>query len=199
LPKLIGLRLQDHPSAAPCASDLAMLPPTRAIVGGMSESLPIADCYWVEHGLLLAGEYPGAVDPERAGARLQRFETAGIKLFVDLTQPFEFTPYAHLLDVARHERRPIPDFGTTSTAAYRATLDLIDRSLEARAPVYVHCLGGRGRTGTVVGCWLVRHGCDAPDAVGRISELRGRLPDAWAPSPETPEQREVVEGWRRGA
>lgn len=31
-------------------------------------------------------------------------------------------------------------------------------ALAAGQTVYVHCYGGIGRTGTVVGCWLVRHG-----------------------------------------
>jgi hypothetical protein len=173
--------------------------PAAGIVAAVDGSLPIPACYWVEPGRLLAGEYPGAADEERAASRLRRFEAAGILLFLDLTQPFELPPYEHLLGGARHERRPIPDFGTTTTEAYAATLDAIDGSLDAGAPVYLHCLGGRGRTGTVVGCWLVRHGLTGGEALARIAELRGGLPEAWAPSPETDAQRQVVEGWRRGA
>ena len=36
-------------------------------------------------------------------------------------------------------------------------LDAIDKALEDGKNVYVHCWGGIGRDGTVVGCWLVRH------------------------------------------
>ena len=39
-----------------------------------------------------------------------------------------------------------------------ATLDAIDAELAAGGLVYVHCWAGCGRTGVVVGCWLVRHG-----------------------------------------
>jgi protein-tyrosine phosphatase len=131
-------------------------------------------------------------------ARLERFRSSGIELFVDLTEELEVEPYAHLVDGARHERRPIPDFGTTGTEAYRTTLDLVDEALAAGGRVYVHCLGGRGRTGTVVGCWLVRHGQDCGDAIGRIAALRSGTPDASSPSPETAEQRRVIEDWRHG-
>ena len=37
-------------------------------------------------------------------------------------------------------------------------LDTIDQALAAGHTMYVHCWGGVGRTGTVVGCHLVRHG-----------------------------------------
>jgi protein-tyrosine phosphatase len=38
-----------------------------------------------------------------------------------------------------------------------SVLDAIDTSLDEVGPAYVHCWGGHGRTGTAIGCWLVRH------------------------------------------
>ena len=68
---------------------------------------------------------------------------------------------------------------------YRQILDLVDDALGRDEPVYVHCFGGIGRTGTVVGCWLVRHGRDDGDPMRRIATLRRDVPDAWQPSPQT--------------
>ena len=62
---------------------------------------------------------------------------------------------------------------------------------------YVHCWGGVGRTGTVVGCWLVRHGLDRGDAVATIAALRAGLPGA-RPSPETAAQVALIRSWRPG-
>jgi protein-tyrosine phosphatase len=69
-------------------------------------------------------------------------------------------------------------------------LDRIDELLAAGEVVYVHCLAGIGRTGPVVGCYLVRRGMSGPDALDTVERLRG------AP-PETPEQRRLVLDWRR--
>jgi protein-tyrosine phosphatase len=77
-------------------------------------------------------------------------------------------------------------------------LDDVDEARAAGATVYVHCWGGRGRTGTVVGCWLVRHGLDDGDPLGRIARLRRDVEDAQAASPETAAQRTMVTGWTRG-
>ncbi|MBA3406233.1 MAG: dual specificity protein phosphatase family protein [Gemmatimonadaceae bacterium] len=36
--------------------------------------------------------------------------------------------------------------------------------------IYVHCWGGVGRTGTVVGCYIVRHGRTGDDALGEVND-----------------------------
>jgi protein-tyrosine phosphatase len=77
-------------------------------------------------------------------------------------------------------------------------LDDIDAALADDRGVYVHCWGGIGRTGTVVGCWLMRHGLDVGDPIRRIEELRRDVEDAWMPSPQTAGQRAMVTGWKRG-
>ena len=47
-------------------------------------------------------------------------------------------------------------------------IDLTQRD-EGLEPVYVHCWGGIGRTGTVVGCWLVRHGMTGDEALAEFA------------------------------
>lgn len=94
---------------------------------------------------------------------------------------------------------PIPDFNVPSTATMRCILDVIDRSIADRNPVFVHCLVGLGRTGTAAGCYLKRHGMATDDDVmDKIAELRQFIPDDWGPSPHMPEQVQMVKGWRAG-
>ena len=122
-------------------------------------------------GRIAAGEYPGAKDPDEAAARLRTLLLAGIDHFIDLTEARTtgLEPYAAIAAggsppiftrMSAHERHPsrrrlgVPG----SPREMAGILDAIDAALDGGKTVYVHCWGGIGRTGTVVGCWLVRHG-----------------------------------------
>lgn len=167
---------------------------------------PIADSYWVRPGLLLAGEYPGARSDAEARTKLGTLLDAGVRQFIDLTEAGEYNlrPYWPLvqqlaaergIEVA-HRRLSIPDMGTPDPAHMVAILDAIDAATAAAQPVYVHCFGGIGRTGTVVGCYLVRHGANAEAALAEIEQRRRGTPDGYRESPETTEQRRFVRSWR---
>jgi protein-tyrosine phosphatase len=162
-------------------------------------SVPILDSYVVTAGLL-AGEYPGATDAAAAHRRLRAFADSGISTFVDLTHPADaLAPYEHLLPAGgRRIAHPIVDLGTTTIPHMARILDDVDAALADERRVYVHCWGGIGRTGTVVGCWLVRHGLDEGDPLRAIARLRRGVPDAWAVSPQTAAQRAMVTGWKIG-
>ena len=87
-----------------------------------------------------------------------------------------------------------------SRAETRKILDRIDAALDEGQNVYVHCWGGSGRTGTVVGCWLRRHDfVDADNVLGRLKILRrGDRKGWWKPTPNTEEQRKFIKGWEIG-
>ena len=146
---------------------------------------PTPESFWVENGTLLAGRYPY----EEAVAALV---AAGVTLFVDLTHPDEGNPpYEQLLPkTVRHVSVPFSDFSAGSEASVRAALDAIDAEIAAGGIPYVHCLWGCGRTGTVVGCRLVRHGLSPADAMALIRERSGR------DCPENDEQRDMIRAWR---
>lgn len=158
---------------------------------------PTPESYWVDPGTLLAGKYPRALDSSAAHAKLDALLGAGVTLFVDLTENLELEPYADLLDgAARHVRMPIPDMDVPTVEQMRRTLDLVDRERTRGGVAYVHCWGGAGRTGTVVGCWLVRHGLGGGEALARIAALRAPSPALWLDSPQTEAQRSMVVSWR---
>jgi protein-tyrosine phosphatase len=147
----------------------------------------------IEKGRLIAGRHPCAWGSENAPLEVRELVNAGVTLFLDLTQPGELEPYASLVvPPSRYLNLPIRDFSVPTRDGLVATLDEIDAELDAGGIVYVHCWAGCGRTGVVVGSWLVRHGADANDALQRIADARG------LGCPQTLEQRLVVLDWRRG-
>jgi hypothetical protein len=167
--------------------------------------IPIPDSYWVRPGRLLAGEYPRTRVDQESRLKLRRFLETGIDLFLDLTEPGEcdLKPYAALLQAealalgrkVERQNISIPDMGIPTRERMQHILDTIDLALASDRLVYVHCWGGIGRTGTVVGCYLAQHGLSGPAALAEIARLRQGLPDAWQASPQTPAQTDMVLNW----
>lgn len=165
---------------------------------------PIENCYWVEPGRFLAGEYPRTPDEQASLAKLNALVDAGVRAFVNLTETDEgLLPYSSLLaqcnaEGVTHERFGIRDISVPRSAKHTASiLNAIDRHLAAGRIVYLHCWGGVGRTGVIVGCWLARHGYPGEAALARLRELWRQCPkSASRSSPETPAQEEYVVNWR---
>lgn len=162
---------------------------------------PIPHCYWVVPGKLLAGEYPRTPYEQSSREKLKQLTDAGVTAFIDLTEADEFLePYDHLLDKQSqtHQRFAIRDMSIPrSRDLTMQALDTIDAHLEAGETVYVHCWGGVGRTGTIIGCWLARHHEPGQAALDRLADLwRANPKSSYRRSPETPEQRHYVREWR---
>ncbi len=162
---------------------------------------PIENCYWVVPGRLLAGEYPRNLDTASSKEKLARLTNAGVSAFIDLTEDHEFLkPYDYLLEGPTHERFGIRDQGVPPTSALtKQALDAIDRHLEAGETVYVHCWGGVGRTGTIIGCWLSRHHEPGQAALDRLKELWKQNPKSLTMprSPENNLQDGYVRDWAK--
>jgi hypothetical protein len=174
----------------------------------MPSNHPIPNSYWVRHGQLLAGEYPSDWNKRLSREKLRRLLEAGVTFFLDLTEAGEYgsRPYTPLLDQeaaalgreVAHRRMSIPDRGTPTSETMTDILDSIDAALAAGGTVYVHCYAGIGRTGTVVGCYLARHGMRGEEALDEIARLREDISGGWITSPETAAQREMVRDWPTG-
>ena len=113
---------------------------------------PIPNSYWVREGRFAAGEYPGALDPRDAAAKVRALIEAGVDCFIDLTQrrdglaPYEQVAHEQARALGRSVRReshPITDMSVPRRAAEMAAiLDAIDDALDEGRTVYVHCWGG---------------------------------------------------------
>ncbi|QEG39073.1 protein-tyrosine phosphatase family protein [Roseimaritima ulvae] len=173
---------------------------------------PMSRTYWVVDGQLLAGAYAGHSTAAAHRERLQGLFDAGVRTIVSLMEEDEtnnvgvpFVPYAEdfqQIAAAANERIdclrfPIVDGRITTQQHMREILDTIDRSIADGRPVFVHCFGGIGRTGTVVCCWLLRHGyATKKNVFETLQQLRtaDRERAAWQ-APENDLQRQFVLDW----
>ena len=171
-------------------------------------SLPFPESYWVVPGKLLAGSYPGDIDPVMQEERLKGLIAAGVTLVVDLMEKFESNgtwkaaaPYgpvlAQLCETADRKikvvHHPIVDFSIPTEPQMREILATIRTEIAAGGVVYVHCFGGLGRTGTVTGCYLADEG--RTKALKELAILTAHNP-YFDPTPHTPNQRKFVSNWK---
>ena len=127
----------------------------------------------------------------------------GISTFIDLTVSGERPDYGSILHAERrrrstrtnYHRYPIVDRNIPGIRLMKEILDLIDSENSDGRTVYIHCFRGLGRTGTVVGCYLVRQGMSGDDALKKLMSLRKDVAGAFRGSPETNIQRQFVLDW----
>lgn len=172
---------------------------------------PYQNTYWVKQGKFLAGCYPGSPTPDLIPERLEALADVGVSVIISLMEKKEcysdgtpHVPYDEDFLILTHNRQikakwfnfPIPDFGLPETRLMLNILDEIDEAIGQDNIVFLHCWGGKGRTGTVVGCWLARHGDPAP--LDTINELRKNCENSDQPSPETERQVNFIYNWKKG-
>lgn len=166
---------------------------------------PLANSYWVKVGQLLAGEYPPGKDESRAAQRMQALLEAGVTRFIDLTAETELPAYISYLPerfgerAISHQRFTITDHDVPRDRQHMSEiLDAIDVALDAGDCVYVHCHAGIGRTGTVIGCFLIRHGLSGAEALEVLNRLwlGCERSYTWPYVPETDAQRDFIANFK---
>lgn len=163
---------------------------------------PLPNSYWATPAVL-GCEYPGDLSLEVARTKIKALLEAGITDFIDLTKPGELKSYEQLLQklatergkAVRYHRFAITDVDIPTPKILEAALSTVDQVVAAGGKAVVHCWGGIGRTGTVVGCYLVRHHqMSGTQALAHLAQRwKGVAKSSIKPqTPETPAQFQLV-------
>lgn len=124
------------------------------------------DFYWIVEGVIAGMSHPGN-DP----MVLERLAEMGIGAVVSLTErPMqEDLVRGHGMEFLH---LPVPDFCAPRQPQIDRFVEFCEQNVRAGRAVAVHCLAGRGRTGTMLSCFLVRRGMSADEAMDKVRSLR---------------------------
>lgn len=131
-------------------------------------------------GRLGIGALPGRGDEGRDLARdLDALAAAGVDRVLVLIRDDELALYGvdALLEGYRTRRigvrrLPIPDHGVPGTAAAKDAITWLAALLAGGATVLIHCVGGLGRSGMLLGCYLRTRGMAADAAIAEVRRTR---------------------------
>lgn len=133
---------------------------------------------WIEEPYLAALARPAGVED------LRWLRQHGIEVLISLTE--EPPPRRDVEDAGLLLYHvPLEDMQPPSQEDLDRCVSAIERARKSGMGVAVHCEAGMGRTGVVLACYFVLHGCSAEQAIRRVRQLRPG-------SIETPEQEDAV-------
>ena len=157
---------------------------------------PIRNSYKVDERIY-AGEYPATANETLGREELSRFLNFGITHFIDLTECAELSPYHQWLpDDCCYIRHAVKDCGTPrSMHEVKELLETIIETIKENknAKIYIHCRGGIGRTGTIVGCYYAMLFKNYTLANNLLQKQFSQCPKSYyRRTPETLEQRQFI-------
>ncbi len=175
----------------------------------MEIALPFERSYWIIPGKLMAGEYPASTDFIESNKKLDGLIRVGIKTVINLTEEneqnqnglklFDYTDYLTHAGIEVLSK-PIKDISVPTKGEMYEIIELIVNNLNTDKPVYFHCWGGVGRTGTVLGCYLLHSKmANKSNVFETINYLKRTTSISHRQSPETEEQRKFVLNYRQKA
>ena len=162
------------------------------------------DMYWIKPQILLAGGRPLLSNSSNELVRLDSLVKLGIRSFIDLTSKNEFSSYSKELECLSekhkvklvYSRFPIFDMAIPSIIEANEIVKLILENEKIVQPTYIHCKAGIGRTGTIIGCYLIETGIPRNGVFDKISELRQNVSTKNYSSPYQVRQKKFILSWK---
>ncbi len=161
--------------------------------------------YWVVKNAFMAGALP-AINDNSGVIKIDPFIVKhNFDVFINLMEENErdhdgnlLPDYSKLLpDHILFIRLPIRDMDIPSPMEAWRLVDLLGVFLAHDKKVYIHCWDGLGRTGTLVGCYLLQNGmAERKNVMRRIKGLKSGSGLEEYDSPQTKEQKQFVLTWQ---
>ncbi len=161
---------------------------------------PLYQSYYLNTRNIFAGEYPGDKYGEKTEKKINQMVHFGVRHFIDLTEEGELHPYSHLLPKGcTYTRFPIRDVDVPDSMESVSCLIAHIQELSKRDDgyVYIHCWGGVGRTGTIVGCYLADDNFDS--TMNKLRNCFSQMPkSSHRVTPETKAQETFIKKYIEG-
>ncbi len=126
---------------------------------------------WVEEGVLAGSAMPGYFGLATLEDDLRDAHEEGIRTIVSLTED-GFDSSIVEGEGFRYFHIPIIDHTAPSLEQMRRFVEIVADERDSGSPVLAHCFAGIGRTGTMLGAWLVARGLPPAEAIRQVRFLR---------------------------
>lgn len=120
--------------------------------------------YWIKEKTLAIGPYPSSKD-------LEELSKLGFKAIINLTEDSfknEFIEESFISSLWI----PIPEFGVPSPSNLLSFIRNMSFFEKAKIPVFMYCIAGRGRSGTVSAIYLMMKGNSSKEAIDKVRKIR---------------------------